>query len=237
VTNQHFQGVRVGERAVNSLDAQYTTPACFAEVDFRFSADGVLVAAHDDNLGGSCGSVSHTTLLQLRQCRLADGSRVATLDDFLRVPLTEWYIDLKSNALADSDAAILNSVAAAVRAIERTGRERGAILMLYKTTPEAVALVHQAGVRAAMKGYPSTRAEAEALVDAAQAHQFEMVCIRITNVDQQMLDYSAARGVWHLTWELGDKTPAEWSELRSEGLGGLIVARYKYGLATSALLG
>lgn len=237
VPNTSVGVFRVGERAANSWDAQMTTPVCFVESDFRFTGDGTLVGAHDDGLGGTCGSVSHSTLAQLRRCRLSDGSRVATLDDFLRVPLSEWYIDLKSNALAESDAAAMASVRAAVAAIKRTGRERGAILMLYKVTPEVALYVRQNGIRAAMKGYPDSRAAAEAMVDTAALYGFEMVCIRITWVDQQMLNYSNALGVWHLTWELGDKEPQEWKRLADGGLKGLIVSRPRIPLARDAIFG
>ncbi len=123
--NRHYDGIRIAERRVNTIEAQQSTPVCFAESDFMFSKDGYLVAAHDALLGGNCGDVRQQTLAQLRQCRLAGGARVATLNDFLAVPLTEWYIDLKQNQLASTDEEILHTVEVAVASIVEVGPPAG----------------------------------------------------------------------------------------------------------------
>jgi glycerophosphoryl diester phosphodiesterase len=235
--NRRYVGTRVAERRVNSVEAQQSTPMCFAESDFMLTADDQLVATHDPAMGGTCGEVGQQTLDGLRRCRLAGGSRVATLEDFLAVPLTEWYIDLKSNLLASDDAEILHSVAVAVHAITAQGRERGAVLFLYQVTPEALDLIRRNGVRAGMKGYPQSLAAARAMVDAAQANGFEAICIHITYVDRRMLTYSRARGVWHLTWELDERTPEQWRRLTDEGLTGLLTTRAKFRRAQRAIFG
>ena len=76
--NRHYDGIRIAERRVNSVEAQQSTPVCFAESDFMFTKDGYLVAAHDALLGGNCGDVRQQTLARLQQCRLAGGARVPT---------------------------------------------------------------------------------------------------------------------------------------------------------------
>jgi glycerophosphoryl diester phosphodiesterase len=225
----------VAERRVNAAESQASTPSCFVEADFMLTADGHLVAAHDPELGGDCGDVSQRTLAELRRCRLDGDQRIASLDDFLAVPLTEWYVDLKSNLLATTDDEIRRSVEPAVAAVLRQRRRRGAVLMLYQVTAEVVDLLARNGIRAGMKGYPVDRPAAEALVDAAQAHGMEMACVRISHVDRAMIDYSRARGIWHLTWELRDKTPQEWSTLGRAGLGGLLTSRDRLQLARDAL--
>jgi glycerophosphoryl diester phosphodiesterase len=235
--NRKYVGTRVAERRVNSVEAQQSTPACFAESDFMLTADDQLVATHDPAMGGTCGDVGRQTLDGIRRCRLAGGTRVATLEDFLAVPLTEWYIDLKSNLLAGTDAAILHSVEVAVRAITAQRRERGAVLFLYQVTPEVLDLVRRSGIRAGMKGYPKSRAAAEDMVDAAKANGFEAICIHITYVDRRMLGYSQARGVWHLTWELNEKTPEQWRRLTDHGLTGLLTTRAKLRRAERAIFG
>ncbi len=235
--NRKYVGTRVAERRVNNMKAQQTTPACFAEADFMLTADDHLVATHDPAMGGTCGDVGQQTLDGVRRCRLAGGTRVATLEDFLSVPLTEWYIDLKSNLVAGSAAEILHSVEIAVHAITAQRRKRGAILFLYQVTPEAADLIRRHGIRAGMKGYPTSRPAAEGLVDAAKANGFEAICIRITYVDRRMLDYSLDRGVWHLTWELNEKTPAQWRRLADLGLTGLLTTRARLQRAERAIGG
>ena len=152
-----YAGVRIAERRVNSIEAMASTPTCFAESDFMLTADDHLVATHDAAMGGDCGDVNQQTLEGIRRCRLAGGLRVATLDDFLAVPLTEWYVDLKSNLIAATDAEILHSVEVAVRSITRQGRERGAVLLVYQVTPAVVDVLRDNGIRAGLKGYPDSR--------------------------------------------------------------------------------
>lgn len=235
--NQRYVGTRIAERRVNSIEAQQSTPVCFAESDFMFTKDGHLVATHDAAMGGTCGSVGEQTLARLRLCRLANNARVSSLADFLGTPLTEWYIDLKANQLATSDAEILHTVEAAVNVIKASGHVNGAVLMLYKVTPEAADLIRQNGVRAGRKGYPSTRAAAESLVQNAADNGFEMACIRITNIDKAMLDFSNSLGIWHLAWELGETTPTQWGQLTDAGLTGLLTTRSKIPAARRAIFG
>lgn len=235
--NKLYAGIRIAERRVNTVEAQQSTPVCFAEADFMFTKDGHLVAAHDALLGGNCGDVREQTLARLQQCRLAGGKRVPSLNSFLAVPLTEWYIDLKQNQLAGTDEEILHTVEVAVGAIVKMGRQRGAVLMLYKVTPAARELIASSGVRAGMKGYPKTAAATQSIVDAAAANGFEMVCIRITRLDKAMLDYSHAQGVWHLAWELGEMTPSQWRQLIDQGLTGLLTARSNIPAARKAIFG
>ena len=235
--NRNPSGFRVGMLRANSIETQQRTPTCFTESDFMFTADGVLVATHDPGMGGTCGEVGQKTLRDLRTCRLANGYRVTTLSEFLAVPLTEWYIDLKSNKLASSDEEIFRTAEAAVRDIVAQKRQRGAVLFLYQVTPAVVELVHRHGIRAGIKGYPRSPAAARAMVDLAHASRFDVVCIRIAHIDRAMLAYSAARGVWHLGWELGERTPEQWRELRTQGLGGLLSLRNRVGVAQETMLG
>ena len=162
---------------------------------------------------------------------------MATLNDFLGVPLTEWYIDLKQNQLATTDEEILHTVEVAVATIVKSGRQRGAVLMVYKLTAAASELIASNGVRAGTKGYPKTPEDTRAIVNAAAANNSEMVCIRITNLDKAMLDYSQAQGVWHLGWELGERTPAQWRELTDQGLMDLLTTRGNIPAARRAIFG
>jgi len=234
-SSRAYAGVRIAERRVNSIEAMASTPTCFAESDFMLTADDHLVATHDAAMGGDCGDVNQQTLEGIRRCRLAGGLRVATLDDFLAVPLTEWYVDLKSNLIATTDAEILHSVEVAVRSITRQGRERGAVLLVYQVTPAVVDVLRDNGIRAGLKGYPDSRRSAKAMVRAARRHGFELVCIRISFVDKRMLAYSRARGVRQLSWELGERTPRQWARLADRGLWGLLTTRGKIPRAQRAI--
>ncbi len=109
--------------------------------------------------------------------------------------------------------------------------------MVYKLTAAASELIADNGVRAGMKGYPKTPESTQAIVDAAATNNFEMVCIRITNLDKAMLDYSHAHGAWHLGWELGERTPAQWRELTDQGLTGLLTTRSNIPAARKAIFG
>ena len=234
-SSRAYAGVRIAERRVNSIEAMQSTPTCFAESDFMLTADDHLVATHDAAMGGDCGDVGQQTLEGIRRCRLAGGLRVATLEDFLAVPLTEWFIDLKSNQAAITEAEIVHSVDVAVRAITRRGRERGAVLLVYQVTPAVVDILRDNDIRAGMKGYPDSRPAAKAMVRAARHHGFELVCIRISFVGPTMLAYSRTRSVRHLSWELGERTPRQWARLADRGLWGLLTTRSKIPRAQKAV--
>ena len=110
-------------------------------------------------------------------------------------------------------------------------------LLVIDLAVGVVTLAAQPGVRAGMKGYPKSQTATQSIVDAAAANGFETVCIRITNLDKAMLDYSHAQGVWHLSWELGELTPAQWRQLIDQGLTGLLTARSHIPAARRAIFG
>ena len=127
---------------------------------------------------------------------------------FLAVPLTEWYIDLKQNQLATTDEEILHTVEVAVAAIVQDGSAAWRGTHALQGDAGSTRADRQQRRAGGNEGLPQDTARAtQSIVDAAAANGFEMVCIRITNLDKAMLDYSHARGVWHLGWELGERTP------------------------------
>jgi hypothetical protein len=232
---QRHAGTRVAEIALNSIETQQSTPGCFVESDFVLTLDGHLVAAHDDLLSGDCGRASQRTLAQLRTCRLVRGQRVASLADFLAVPLTEWYLDLKSTLAGQTPANVLQSVEYAIRMIKATGRTGGAVVMVYQAPPAVVSLLRANGIRAGMKGYPKDQAAATSLVKTAHANAFEMVCINIVFMNKQLLDLSRSISVWHLAWDTGQRTPEQWRALAQVGLTGLLVNRTRLPSARQAM--
>jgi hypothetical protein len=192
----------------------------FAESDFHLNAEGRLIATHGEQMGGSCGRVDEATTEQLRDCTLANGDRVATLADFLEVPLDEWFLDLK-DTLSGNDSAVLRAINAAIAEVEHYGVQERAVLMTYRVSDAVVARVHEAGVRAGVKGYPAQDAAVMAMVEQAAAAQFELVCVEIDSLSERILQDSAKLGVWHLAWDTSSR-PELWRRLSRAGLGGVI---------------
>jgi hypothetical protein len=227
--NQRHDGFRIAQIRAggNSLEAYRRVPTCFAESDFQQTPSGAIISAHDEELTGNCGKVSQSTPQLLKKCRMANGDHLASLSDFLRVPLTEWFIDLKAS-ISDNDAAVVRAVKTAVDEIRAAGRSQGAVLMLYRAPQEAVELVRAGHVRAAMKGYPDTVEGTRQLVREASKNGFEMVCVNIAVIDKSLVEYARGLGVWLLAWETGRKPPPNWRELAEAGLGGLITGRTEF---------
>ena len=224
--NQQHEGFRVTQIRAggNSAEAYRTLSSCFAESDFRLTPDLGIIAAHDDQLSGNCGLVSEGTPESRATCRLANGHRVASLEDFLRSPLSEWFIDLKTS-FDSGDATINQAVRVAASSIEFEHRKQGAVVMLYRAPDEAVEILRAAGIRAGMKGYPESLDDTRRLIDEAAKHGFELVCVNVGYIDADVIEYAEARGVWVLGWETGEKPPEYWVTLAEAGLGGLITDR------------
>lgn len=192
----------------------------FAESDFLLAGDGILVSAHDGNLGGTCGAVIDATMEIRDTCTLENGNHPATLADFLAVPLEEWFLDLKNTASGNKTVA-LAAVDSAIHEVERAGVSDRVVLMIYQAYDEVVAAIDTNGMRAAMKGYPADDTELKGMIDTAARVGFEMVCVNIDYLDQTIIAESAQKGVWHLAWDLRER-PLLWRELAEAGLGGVI---------------
>lgn len=220
--NQVATGFRAAQiRTGNSIEGYLNPQSCYAESDFMLTKDDQVVSTHNDDLTGTCGSVAASTYDELKSCHMANGWRIGRLSDFLALPLSEWFIDLKSSDDLD-DADVVRAVTATIDEIKRFGRQDGAVIMMYRAPQAAVDLVKQNGIRAGMKGYPSSSQQAKAMVDEAHQHGFELVCMNIAYMNKDFLDYSKSLGVWQLAWEGGEVPHEQWKVLADEGLGGLI---------------
>ena len=222
--NQPYQGFRVAQIRAggNSLESYAKVPTCFAESDFRLTPYGAIIAAHDDELTGNCGAVRGSTPRIVAHCTMANGNHIAHLRDFLRLPLTEWFLDLKST-MSPNDEYVGKVVRAAIEEVRSAGRKQGAVLMLYRAPTEAIELVRANHIRAGMKGYPETIEGTKQLVLDAKANGFEMVCVNISVIDLELVRFANGLGVWLLAWEAGDERPtSSWREFAEAGLGGLI---------------
>lgn len=208
----------------NSLEGYHSANSCFAESDFRLTRDGALIAAHEAALTGNCGLVALRTLAEMRSCTLGSGRHVASLRDFLSLPLTEWYIDLK-NTDTRNEEQILATVKAAVADVREAGREDGAVLLLYNATPSAVRLLESSGVRAGMKWTPrngESKALVKRLIIDAAGYGFGTASADITLVDRQAIALGASLGVSVLASD-ANHMPSLWVPLLDAGISGLIV--------------
>jgi glycerophosphoryl diester phosphodiesterase len=191
------------------------------EVDFRLAADGKLVASHNAELSGTCGTVAGSTSVELRGCRLARGYRIATLDQLLTIPFEEIYLDLKDTAHVSGARAVDQ----ALRDVGKAKRLGDVVLMVYDASPEIVSSIHDAGARGGLKGYPTSVEETLRMNRVAQAARLELVCVNLPYVSERVIEDAARRGVWHLAWK-GEPDIASLRQLASKGLGGLITKQY-----------
>lgn len=227
--NQRSDGFRITQIRAggNSLESYQRVPTCFAESDLHLTPHGAIIGGHDEELGGNCGLVHRSTPRTLEKCKLANGEHIATLGDFLRLPLAEWFLDLKTTQ-SEKDQEVVKAVQVAIDDIRAAGRKQGAVLMMYRAPPAAVDLVRQHGIRAGMKGYPETIEGTRRLVLEAKANGFEMVCVNISVIDKDLVVFAKGLGVWLLAWEGHDDSTTDWHELAEAGLGGLITDRIEF---------
>lgn len=191
------------------------------EVDFRLAADGKLVASHNAELSGPCGTVTGSTSVELRGCRLRRGYRIATLDQLLAMPFDEIYLDLKDTAHASGAKAVEQ----AIRDVKKADRFDDVVFMVYDASREIVSQLHDAEARGGLKGYPTNVEETLRMNRAAQSARLELVCVNLSYVTERVIADAAGRGVWHLAWG-GEPDLATLQRLASRGLGGLITTQY-----------
>lgn len=217
----------------NSLDgfrAAMAEDVSAVEADFRLDADGDLVAAHDDALSGSCGSVRRSTTADLRRCRLIHGYRIATLGQLLALPFEEIYVDLKDTAARGADTRtserVVSAVERAIDDVHAARRTSSVVIMVYESAPAIAALRKATGVRAGLKGHPETTTEAFRMNRVAAQRGFELVCIEIEQATVGVIADAARRGIWHLPWAGVDTKLAALRTLAANGVGGVITTRY-----------
>jgi hypothetical protein len=222
--NQPSSSFRITQiRVGNSLEGYRNAQSCFGESDFMMTKDGRIVSAHDDNVGGSCGIISKAVFEDLYGCHMADGSSVASLEDYLSLPMSEWFIDLKITYGADPKVA-KRAVKETVATINRYGRNDGAVLMIYQVPDGIADYLRESNIRAGIKGYPSSESEARRMIDLAAESGFEMMCVNITLMSPELINYSESRGVWQMPWALNEYEFPYWQNMINWGAGGLITA-------------
>ena len=220
VADSGFQAIQI--QTGNSIEGYESVYSCFAESDFRLTRDGTLVAAHDKNLTGNCGYVPGKTLAQLRACTLGSGRHIATLGEFLELPLAAWYIDLKTSDSDDSEE-VLSAVEVAISEIQRLGRDH-AVLMIYNASPAVVRLIQDSGIRAALKWTPVNGKSKELIrrmVVEAAGYGFEAISVDVRRLDRETILFAEGLGVDVIASD-ANHLRGLWPTLMEAGLKGLI---------------
>lgn len=214
---------RIGQlSAGNSLEGYLAVDACLVESDFMMTADGVIVSSHDPSAGGQCGMVVDKTMAQLHNCTIHNGQHLATLEDFLSIPLSEWYIDLKATQSGIDDQSSRQAITNTIEQIIKYDRQAGAVLMVYTMPEDLLRFALDKGIRLGLKGYPEDSQQVVDMIYQASAGGYEMICVKVSLLDQGILELSTQQSVWHLAWDDHIVGKEQWHQLRQQGLSGLI---------------
>jgi len=195
------------------------------EVDVVLTADLEFIPGRYADVGAftTCrGLASEETAADLAACEYLDdpGSLVLPIWHGLEdASFDAVYLDLKFT-LFDDMVDPLAVTDAMVRLSERLGRPDILVAMSYDgDVTEALAT---AGFRTGHKGYPAP-SDVLAFVEKAAALGAEMVCIRASSLNIDIVSRSHALGVWQLPWESAVLTDVPFVVgLIDAGVGGLI---------------
>ena len=193
----------------------------YIEFDLVLTRDGELVTAHQPYVE-DCGTISKLGLDQVRGCRVKGSLKLAELGEILSLSFKGFFLDLKDTKQDDAERAQA-AVERAAEAVVAARKQKQAVLMLYQTPADAVHVVKDKGLRAGIKGYPESEADTRQMVERAARASFEMVSVNVDYVNQEIIEASAALGVWHLPWSTDPARADHWRELAQAGVGGLIV--------------
>ncbi len=107
------------ENSIEAFDNALAAGYRYLETDVHLSADGVVVALHDDRLdrvSAHRGAVNELTWAELRNAKIAESGTIPRLADLLeRFPTARFNIDPKSDEVVEP----LIDVIQALRAVDR----------------------------------------------------------------------------------------------------------------------
>jgi len=216
----HLPAIR--GNTVQALRAAHRQGIAHVEVDLYLTRDDVLLTTHEPGVAG-CGDVRAMNSAPVLGCRAKGGLRVATLGEVLEIPFESIYLDLKETKRLERAE---RAVRAAARAIVAAGREDDAVMMVYQAPEPVLRIIRRHSLRAGLKGYPTSRQEAELVVHQASALGLEMACLKAQQLTAELVRDSIDLGVWHLPWSVNPDELPHWRQLAEAGAGGLIVLHY-----------
>lgn len=198
-----------------AVDAGYH----YVETDVQVTADGALVAFHDNDLTRTCGRSGRISELPWSEVRTAmvDGAApIPLLEDLLGTwPDLRVNIDCKSNAAVDALVATLRRCDALDRVCVGAFSDTRMRRLKARLGDRLCTALAPAGVAALRFGRPRTSGADAAQVPVAQG--------RLTVVNGAFVARAHSLGVQVHVWTIDD--PAEMSRLLDLGVDGIMTDR------------
>lgn len=191
----------------------------YVETDVQVTADGVLVAFHDDDLRRTCGREGHISELPWSEVGTAmvDGrAPIPLLEDLLGAwPDLRVNIDCKSDAAVDALVACLRRTAALHRVCIGAFSDRRLRRLRDRLGDEVCTTLGPLGVAALRFGRPRAAAAHAAQVPVRQGP--------LTVVDRAFVERAHALGMHVHVWTVDD--PDEMHRLLDLGVDGVMTDR------------
>ena len=209
------------ENTVAAVAAARRAGADGCEVDLRLTADGVLLASHDDDLTRVAGAgllVSRTASAALRAVPLPGGARLARLAELVEaVDGGRLVLELKRPPSGPPERTAL-ALAGELRSLRRSGRDLDLTVSSFSGALVGAVRAQRLPVRTALLG--GRGVDPRQVVAQARATGHDEVH---PHVDALLADTGAlatARGLAVVPWTAND--PAAVARLRTLGVGAVI---------------
>ena len=223
------------ENSLAAFSAAVDTGFTYLETDVHLSADGVVVATHDEDLSRVSdvdGAVAEMTWAEIRSARLGGSEPIPTFEELLEAfPDRKFNIDPKSDAVTDALVEILvrheilDRVCIGAFSEDRLAHVRSRLGRAVATSGsprEVAALV------AASKVPGRRRAGAGRVGVRRRAPAYDCVQVPVRHkgveiVTRRFVETAHAKGVQVHVWTIDD--PAEMNRLLDLGVDGLMTDR------------
>lgn len=194
----------------------------YVETDVQVTADGVLVAFHDDDLSRTCGRdgrISRLPWSEVRTAKVGGEAPIPLLEDLLGAwPDLRVNIDCKSNDAVDALVSTLRRCSAlervAIGAFDDL-RLRRLRALLGQGLCSSLGPIGVAGLRLGVPGHGLNRGAHAAQVPVRQGP--------LTVVDERFVARAHQRGLHVHVWTIDD--PAEMHRLLDLGVDGIMTDR------------
>jgi glycerophosphoryl diester phosphodiesterase len=191
----------------------------YIETDVHVTADGVLVAFHDDDLQRTCGrpgKISELPWSEVSTARVRGEAPIPLLEDLLgEWPELRVNIDCKTDAAAPALVAALGRTAALDRVCVGAFSDRRIRRLRAQLGDGLCSALGPAGVAALRFGRPRSMRGKAAQVPVRQG--------RITVVDQRFVDRAHRLGIHVHVWTIDE--PSEIERLLDLGVDGIMTDR------------
>lgn len=191
----------------------------YVETDVQVTADGVLVAFHDDDLQrttGRAGRISQLTWREVREARVGDAAPIPLLEDLLGAwPDLRVNIDCKSDAAVRALVSVLRRHRALHRVCVGAFSDTRIARLRAELGPELCTALGPRNVAMLRFGRPRRLPALTAQVPVQRG--------RLTVTDQRFVERAHALGVHVHVWTIDDA--AEMERLLDLGVDGIMTDR------------